>query len=307
MVADANAALTTADQWWRQPGLSRSSVTQFGSPPPATLGGQTYNWADPWTGYQWYQSAAPDVQALVAPADEAVDQFVQPLTPMSTATRLPGEGDRAGIGAARPMKRTEEAPQQVQQQIPELPQYLIDMSDDLMRFYGERMSPDYTAMGPAQRAALDRQIGQFLSVAQRQSMEDLARTGLYSSGIESQMDMGSAMAAAQAMARAAAGVEAQDEATRQWAANQMAGLRSGDQARWLDQLRFAGMLPIDEAGALAPYVFAGPTTQWLDPTALFQAGWTMDRLEEEERKAREAGETDLADLFQMLLAGVGTL
>lgn len=157
----------------------------------------------------------------------------------------------------------------------------------------ERASPEYTAWSPEQRGAIAENIGGQLALAKRGISEQMGQRGIRGSGLEAQLGMTAAGQAARGMGDIRAALASSDEATRtaalqsltqmqaadesarQWATQQLEGVRQFGLTGLQGQTTDAQNMLLNFAQMTGYPVMMGAEQQIIDPFGLTETGRSM--------------------------------
>lgn len=266
----------TPGNWWETGGIPNeffaSEYAKSLAPPPAAALYGTSASGTPEEFYGWFQGLN----------SEAQERFSDPFgLEQPTAPPVP-EFDLEAWNAL-----------QARQQ---------EMWQQSEGFLTERMDDDWSMFGPEARGALERRIGNQLGVARRNISGDLRRRGIYGSGIESQLEMDAQNIAAGSTADMLGQIAMADEAARGGYAQRYEGMRQFGAlggAAWADRAAGLSQDEFQLSGAMSA---VGPVFEQMEALELFETQQQIDWLEDQERMAREAGNINLADIFEL---GIG--
>lgn len=333
-------------RWWQTPGLEQSWFQESpagwglaapgrdllgldpGSYPGITGPGGRF---DPWETYQDYWGQGEEWQAaLDAPFGGGGSEMTvrgrggkgrgEPMWGPFDPIELPGipEEDQA-----RFQQWIDEISGMLQARLE--PGYSI-WDPELTARMEERASPEYTAWSPEQRGALEENIGGQLALAKRGIAETMAQRGIRGSGLEAQLGMTAAGQAARGMGDVRAALsasdettrtaaldrltqmQAADEASRQWATQQLEGVREFGLTGLQGQTADMQNMLLDFARMTGMPVMLGPEEQLLDPFGLTEAGMSWEDYQNALLMSYLTGDKggDLADILS-LAGGMGNI
>ncbi len=293
------------NQWWQTPGLDPSwfhefgasgeSGTSWGLAPPG--GAISRDWLalnpadyptitgpegrfDPLAMYQDYWAQGPEWRAALDDPGGEEPPTWGPFEPLE----IPGIPEE---DLARFQQWIDEVSGSLEARLE--PGYSI-WDPELTARMEERASPEYTGFSPEQRGALAENIGGQLALARRGISEQMGQRGIRGSGLEAQLGMTAAGQAARGMGDIRAALSSADEATRtaaldrltqmqaadetsrQWATQQLEGVRQFGLTAQQGMTTDAQNMLLDFAQKTGYPVMMGPEKTLLDPFGLAETG-----------------------------------
>lgn len=178
-------------------------------------------------------------------------------------------------------------------------------TDQLLSFWGERMSPSFSTFSPQAREAAARYVGGQTARTRADTASSLASRGLAGSGAGYQLDSQAQTRGALGLADLSASMSVADEEARRRAAGGAEGMREFGTNVGLQKWLTAQRMPIEKALAEAGIISGGPDYAYQDPWAISGADLNIDMLEQSINALMEQGNLTFKDIMEMAFSSPG--